>query len=611
MTDARASWNLDRFARRGGWRRLMLVLLVVATAVLGAVLMTQVVSARGPELLKAVFLPIFVLLFSWAALSFWAGFFGFVLGVLRLHPVSLRRRGPADGPVPPLGERTAVLMPVYNEEPSEVFARLVAVYRSLEATGRLASFDFFVLSDTTDAGIAGEEEAAWREARRALDAEGRLHYRRRAANTGKKAGNIAEWVGTRGPGYAHMIILDADSLMEGTTVVRLAALMEASPATGIVQTHIVPVGRETLFARALQFSTRLTGAVLAIGHSFWQLGEANYYGHNAILRVAAFAECCRLPVLSGKPPLGGEILSHDFVEAAFLRRGGWHCWLLPELHGSFEEVPSNLLDYAVRDRRWVQGNLQHARLLLAPGLHCMSRLHFAMGIFAYLASPLWLLLLTLSSVMAVDHHLTGDVFFGSTRTLFPLWPSYHWPEIHGLLGLTAGLLFGPKALALILRLWSTRGARRFGGRLALVLSFILEVVFSALLAPVMMLFHTTFVGRILMGNAVGWPAQPRGDRGMAWRQALQRHVGHVLLGLAILGMLAWLAPDYAPWMLPVIVGLLLSIPMAVLSSRRGVGVAARRLRVFVTPEEGWLRPEAPLIYPDARPELGRAPQGGP
>jgi membrane glycosyltransferase len=578
--------NLDSYAHRAGWRRALLLVLVLGTAAAGTWLMVPVVSARGPEVLKFIFLPTFVLLFAWAAISFWSGVFGFVLGVLRLHPVSLRRRGPTDAPVPELRERTAILIPVYNEEPTEVFARVRAVWRSMEATGRLAAFDFFVLSDTTNAEIAHEEEQAWDQMRREFGAEERLFYRRRAANTGKKAGNIAEWIDTRGSGFAHFIILDADSLMHGTTLVRLATLMEANPRTGLIQTHIVPMGRETLFARALQFSARLTGAVLAMGTSFWQLGETNYYGHNAIIRVSAFAECCRLPVLSGKPPLGGEILSHDFVEAAFLRRGGWHCWLLPGLHGSYEEVPSNLLDYAVRDRRWVQGNLQHARLLFTPGLPLMSRLHLAMGIFAYLASPLWLLLLTISSAMVVDHQLTGDVYFGPTRTLFPQWPHYHWPEIHGLLGLTGVLLFGPKILALTLRLWSTRSARRFGGRIALVLSFLLEAIFSTLLAPVMMLFHTTFVVRILAGNAVGWPAQPRGDRGMAWRQALARHTGHALLGIVTLAALGLLAPSYVPWILPVVAGLLLSVPMAVISSRRGVGIAARKLRLFVTPEEG-------------------------
>ncbi len=585
QVDRRLDWQLDRHAGRARWRRLLLLVLVLITAAAGTFLVVPVVSSRGPDWLKIAFLPAFVLLFAWAALSFWAGVFGFVLGVLRLHPVTLRRRGPADGEVPELTARTAILMPVYNEDPEEVFTRLRAIYRSLDSTGRLDAFDFFVLSDTTKMEIAQQEEAVLRSARDDLGAHKRLFYRRRSANTGKKAGNIAEWVQSRGADYAHMIILDADSLMQGVTLVKLAALMQANPQTGIIQTHIVPAGRETLFARALQFSTRLTGAVLAMGHSFWQLSEANYYGHNAILRVSGFARCCRLPTLSGKPPLGGEILSHDFVEAAFMRRGGWYCWLLPELRGSYEEVPTNILDYAVRDRRWVQGNLQHARLLFTPGLHWMSRLHLAMGIFAYIASPLWLILLALSTAMVINHQLTGDVYFGPTRTLFPQWPVYHWAEIYGLLELTSILLFGPKILALLLRLGSTRASRRFGGRLAVLASFLSEVIFSSLLAPVMMLFHTSFVTAILLGSAVGWPAQSRGDRGMDWSQALKRHAGHALLGVLALGAIGYIAPDYLPWILPVCAGLILSVPLAVLSSRRGVGVAARRLRLFLTPEE--------------------------
>jgi membrane glycosyltransferase len=224
-------------------------------------------------------------------------------------------------------------------------------------------------------------------------------------------------------------------------------------------------------------------------------------------------------------------------------------------------------------------------LIGSPGLHWMSRLHLGMGIFAYLASPLWLAMLMLSSAMVIDHEITGDVYFGPTRTLFPLWPQYHWPEIHGLLGMTIALLLGPKLLALLLRLASTRNARRFGGRIALVLSFVLETAFSTLLAPVMMLFHTVFLIRILAGSAVGWPPQARGDRGMDWRQALQRHIGHVLFGVAALTALGIVVPNYVPWILPVVTGLLLSVPLAVLSSRRAMGLAARRLRLFVTPEE--------------------------
>ena len=585
MNELSRAFALDEHASSARWRRWLLGVLVVATAVYGGWLMWTVLKGNGLNPAESVFLTLFVLTFAWIALSFWSGVFGFVLGVMRRHPVTLRRRGPAEGEVPRLRERSAILMPVYNEDPADVFARLEANWRSLEKTGRLEAFHFFVLSDTTSADIARAEALAFAELRDRLQASDRLFYRRREVNTGKKAGNIAEWIHTRGAGYAHMIVLDADSLLQGDTMVRLAALMEANPRTGIIQTHIVPAGRETLFARALQFSSRLTGVVLAMGNSFWQTSEANYFGHNAILRVKAFAECCRLPVLSGKPPLGGEILSHDFVEAAFLRRGGWYCWLLPELRGSYEELPTNLLDYAVRDRRWMQGNLQHARLIGQRGLHRMSRLHLGMGILAYLASPLWLAMLMLSSAMVVDQHIVGDIFFGPTRTLFPQWPQYHWPEIHGLLGLTIVLLLGPKLLALALRLGSTRNARRFGGRLALIASFLIETAFSTLLAPVMMLFHTTFMIQIVGGNAVGWPPQARGDRGMDWKQALRRHVGHVVFGLLALAALGAVVPDYVPWILPVVLGLLLSVPLAVLSSRRAVGLAARRLRLFEIPEE--------------------------
>jgi len=585
MSEADASWNLDEHAGKTGWRRLLLVILVGGLSGFGAFLMWKVLAANGLKIAETAFLIVFSLAFAWITISFWSSFFGFLLGVFRVHPVTLRRGGPAEGLVPPLRHRTAILVPVYNEDPADVFARLKANYRSLEATGHLDAFHFFVLSDTTNTEIAREEALAWSRLREQLQASDRLFYRRRESNTGRKAGNIAEWIHTRGPDYAHMVILDADSTIQGDTIVRLAALMEANPHTGIIQTHIVPAGRETLFARALQFSTRMTGAVLAMGTSFWQMSEANYYGHNAILRVSAFAQLCRLPVLSGSPPLGGEILSHDFVEAAFMRRGGWYCWMLPELRGSYEEVPTNLLDYAVRDRRWVQGNLQHARLIGERGLHGMSRLHFGMGIFAYLASPIWLLMLLLSSSLVVDHTLTGDVYFGATRSLFPIWPQVRWPEIHGLLVLTGLVLFGPKLFALALRLWSTRNARRFGGRISLTLSFLGEIALSTLLAPVMMLFHTTFVIGILAGNAVGWPAQPRGDRGMPWKVALHRHILHALLGVAVLITLGVLTPSYLPWILPVVTGLVLSVPIAVLTSRRGVGIAARRLGMFVTPEE--------------------------
>ncbi len=578
-------WNLDLEAGDAGWRRLILFVLTVATTAAGLYLLDVALGPQVPAPLVVALLVMFGLGFGWIALSFWVAVIGYVLRIARLHPLNLAPGGPGDGPLPTLRGRTAIIMPIYNEDPEGVFARLNATWLSLEETGQAHAFALQILSDSTDDVIADEERRRAETLGARLKLGDRLFWRRRDNNHGRKAGNVLEWVETRGRAFDHMIVFDADSLMSGDALVRLAALMEASPRTGIIQTHTVPAGRETLFARVLQFSARLYGEMLATGHAFWQLGEANYYGHNAIIRVAAFAEHCRLPVLSGSPPLGGEILSHDFFEAALIRRGGWHVWLLPNLQGSFEELPSNVVDYAVRDRRWIQGNLQHARLLGIPGLHWMSRLHLAMGIMSYLASPLWLGSIVVSMMIVLQHEIVGPQYFGAMRSLFPTWPEYNTGHVHGLLMLTAAILFLPKVLALSLQLASKRRAASFGGRAAVIASTLVETLFSMMLAPVMMLFHSIFVLRILTGAAVGWPPQPRGDRGTEWATALRRHMAHLLLGLGAVGVIGLGAPEFLPWLAPVVVGLTFAAPLAVISSRRSAGQKARQLRIFVTPEE--------------------------
>ena len=136
-------------------------------------------------------------------------------------------------------------------------------------------------------------------------------------NIGRKAGNIAEFVRNWGGAYDYMIVLDADSIMSGQSLVTLAQTMDAHPTVGIIQTLPLLAGRETLFARLLQFAVRVSGPMFGSGLTFWQLGESNYWGHNAIIRMRAFADHCSLPRLPGSPPFGGEIMSHDIVEAAF------------------------------------------------------------------------------------------------------------------------------------------------------------------------------------------------------------------------------------------------------------------------------------------------------
>lgn len=578
-------WILDRYATRAGWRRVLMLGLTVVTTIVGTLLMAEILEPGGISLIESAILAAFLPGFAMVSLSFWAALAGFILTLAGLHPVTLRRTAPSAGVVSALRTRTAILMPIYNEDPDAVMARLAATYESVRITGQLDSFAFHVLSDTTDEAIARVEQARYSELLRRYGAEGRVFYRRRAKNVGRKAGNIADWLRADGARYDHMIILDADSVMSGDTIVRLAALMERNPSTGIIQTLTASVGRETLFARVMQFSGRLYGPLLAMGHSFWQMGEANYYGHNAIIRVAAFAEHCHLPLLSGKPPLGGEILSHDFVEAALLRRGGWHAWLLPELGGSFEEMPTNLLDYAARDRRWVQGNLQHARLLGLPGLHWMSRLHLSMGILAYVASPLWLVLLLLTGVLVLDQAINGHAYFEERRSLFPLWPEYKPEEIQSLLTITASLLFLPKLLAMILALARGSAARRFGGRLALAVSGVLELVFSSLLAPVTMLFHSAFIAAILSGRPVGWPPQPREERRVRWAAAIERHLPHMLGGAIATGVIWAVAPEFLIWVAPVCAGLLLAVPLNVLSSCQKFGRVAGAVRLFLIPEE--------------------------
>jgi membrane glycosyltransferase len=336
----------------------------------GAFEMYQVVSVSRTTVLQYVLLALFTLNFSWIALAFTSALLGFL---------TLLRR-PALGPPPSrLGSRTAVIMPVYNESTARTFAAVEAIRESVDATGLGRHFDYFILSDSTnpDAWIA--EERAFLALRGRLGADSRVFYRHRPKNVSRKAGNIADWVTRWGGAYPHMLVLDADSLMSGDTIVRLAAAMEADPDSGIIQTLPLIINRNTLFARAQQFAARVYGPVIASGLSAWMGRDGNYWGHNAIIRTEAFAAHCGLPDLRGKPPLGGHILSHDFVEAALMRRAGWTVYMLPELSGSYEESPPSLIDLSARDRRWCQGNLQHARVIGATGLKLASRQHFATG----------------------------------------------------------------------------------------------------------------------------------------------------------------------------------------------------------------------------------------
>src|SRR5581483_2414338 len=267
--------------------------------------------------LDALLTALFAILFLWVSFSFWAATFGFL--------VLLRRRPPAAEPSPSPAHLppTALVMPIHNEDPLRVFANLHAVAQSLAETGHAGAFSIFVLSDTTDPRAWLEEERAWAKLAVDVPAEVRVFYRHRPENTGRKAGNVADFCRRWGGLYRYLIVLDADSLMEGATMVELVRRMEAGPAIGILQAPPRPVARHTFFARLVQFAAHVYGPVFLEGFALWSQCDGNYWGHNAILRLRPFMEHCDLPVLPGDGPLGGEILSQDFVEAALMRRAGY------------------------------------------------------------------------------------------------------------------------------------------------------------------------------------------------------------------------------------------------------------------------------------------------
>ncbi|HEY4973024.1 MAG TPA: glucans biosynthesis glucosyltransferase MdoH, partial [Steroidobacteraceae bacterium] len=492
----------------------------------------------------------------------------------------------------PLRGRTAIVTPIYNEDTLRVFAATDAIWSSLQQQPCERSFDLFILSDTRDPAIASAELAAWRALVVRRGADGRVFYRRRTENIGRKSGNLAEFVRNWGGAYDYMIVLDADSIMSGQALASMAQMMDAHPGVGIIQTLPLLAGRDTLFARTLQFAVRISGSMLASGLAFWQLGESNYWGHNAIIRLRPFAQYCALPPLPGAPPFGGEILSHDIVEAAFMRRAGYQVWLVPEISGSWEEVPSNVIDYAARDRRWAQGNLQHVGVLPMRALHWLNRVHLLTGILSYATSPLWLLVLIISSIVTCIQAISGHQYFEpGAYSLFPSWPQYRDGEIAAVLCMTAAVLFVPKILGVILAIRDRSLRRGFGGARKIIGGFLIEQLLSMLLAPTMMLFHSEFVVRALLGRSVSWDAQARGDRGISWREALQRHRWHLAIGLVWGAAILVLAPNFIWWMSPVILGMLLAVPFTVLTSRADLGRALRARGWLLTPEETHEPPE--------------------
>ena len=587
LRSERGPRDVDGPARGAGRRRRFVLLgLSLAPAIYATYVMSGLLPQEASSPAEKALLVVFAILSCWLAAGFWTAMMGFVV-LIRGGDRHLISRSAVAGGALPRDARTAVVMPIANEDVGRVFAGLRATIESVARAHALDHFDFYVLSDSGDAAACVAELDAWNALREELDdqlaARVRLFYRRRERRVKRKSGNIDDFCRRWGALYRYMVVLDADSVMSGQCLATLVRLMEARPDAGIIQTAPCAVGRDTLHARVQQFANQVYAPLFTAGLHYWQLGESHYWGHNAIIRMRPFMQHCVLAPLPGRGALAGEILSHDFVEAALMRRAGYGVWIAYDLPGSYEEMPANLLEEVKRDRRWCHGNLMNARLMFARGMHPVHRTVFLTGALAYLSAPLWAGFLALSTWLLVSHSTAEPQYFLIPHQLFPLWPSWRPEDALALFAGVASMLFLPKVLAAVIA--GARDARAFGGASHLAVSVVLEIAISALLAPVRMLFHTQFVIAALAGWAIQWKSPARADASTSVAEAVRRHGWQTMVGVAWAGVVAWQAPEFLPWIAVVAAGLWLAIPLSVLMSRTSLGTAARRVGLFLTPDE--------------------------
>ncbi|MBB1490272.1 glucans biosynthesis glucosyltransferase MdoH [Paracoccus sp. MC1854] len=531
----------------------------------------QMMVAFGANILPLqwALLAFFTLTFGWVGFSFCS----LLAGLIARAPVT-----PAD----PGRARVAILMPIYHEDTADSLGMLGALADELAQAGMADRAEIFVLSDSRDPDVFAAETLGIAALRDTCPLP--VWYRRRTDNTGRKAGNIAEFVRRWGGRYDQMVVLDADSVVSGEVVRAMSARMTADPALALIQTIPVLVGGQTLFSRVIQFAGRVYGPPIARGVAAWSGDNGNFWGHNAMIRVPAFAACCGLPELPGAPPWGGTVLSHDFVEAALLRRAGWKVRLDWDLRASYEGCPPTLLDMAVRERRWAQGNLQHLRLVGARGFTAISRVHFAVGVLGFLMSPVWLAMILVGLALTANVILSRPEYFPQSYQLFPEWPTFDARRMVWLFVAAMSLLLLPKFVA-VARAWQRPLAAAAGGRSRVLLSALFETVMSALIAPVQMLIQTRQILEILRGKNSGWESQVRKGSMPPWGLVLRRHGIHVVSGLVTLVVAVSLSPGLAIWLSPILAGLILSPAISRWTASPVFGRWARMAGLLVTPEE--------------------------
>lgn len=547
-------------------RRIFALSLCVVTllAVLAGVAI--VFGVDGLDMLEWGILACITLSAPWTILGFWNSLLGLFLArtTRRTMPFAFIKDVET-----PIRGKIALAMAIRNEEPQRAFDRLLAMRRSLDRTAWGHRFDLHILSDTNIDEVAEHEERLFALHRDTLDGAGHAEYRRRSLNEGYKAGNIWQFLQDRGAGYDLFLPLDADSLMSADAILRLVRIAEANPRIGIVQSLAVGAPAESAFGRIFQFGMRHGMRAFTLGSAWWQGDCGPFWGHNAVIRTAAFKAHCALPKLKGRPPLGGDILSHDQVEAVLMRRAGYEVRVVPVASESYEENPVTVLDFMTREQRWCNGNMQYWRLLGMPGLRPTSRFQLFQAIMMYLSAPAWMILTALGAAKAVVDPM---MIFDGVLAI-------------SLFALMVGMSLTPKIIGAIHVMLETGGVARYGGKRRFFAGLAVETVFSILMSPVIAVHLTVFLIGLAFGRKGGWSGQIRDAYGLEWRTAFRALWPQMTFGTVVLSTIAVFTPAAVVWILPVVLGLLLAVPFAVITASPALGQWLAKRGLCAIPEE--------------------------
>ena len=554
-------------------RRLLVAGLNAASWLGLAFVMARLVGSGGWSWLQGLIMLLFLAGLPWTLMGFWNSVIGFAISRLVRDPAGYTnpclRTTPADSPIT---ARTAICLAVRHEDVGLVIARLEAMVESIEATPWADRFSFHCLSDSSRPEIVAAEEQAFAALKSRHPRAGFLHYRRRPANTGFKAGNLREFAERACRDFDYMIVLDADSLMSAAAILRLVRAMQANPPLGILQTLVVGQPSKSAFTRIFQFGMRHGMRMHTVGIAWWQGPSGPYWGHNAIIRLDPFVAYCRLPTLPGLPPLGGPVLSHDQVEAALMQAAGYEVRVIADEFESWEENPPSLPDFVKRDLRWCQGNMQYLKLVARPGLKPMGRFQLISAIMMYLGAPLWLLMLAAGLGLALVR--TGHSVSGfSTALAFGLY--------FGMLAIG----FAPRLLGVLDVLLRSGERARYGGGALLLAGSLADALFSLLIGPLIMIAQARFEIGLVFGQRVTWEAQKRDGQRISVREAWRGLWPQMAFGGLCAGALAAVAPGVLPWAAPTLAASALAIPFTCITASKGLGRWMVRHRLCAVPDE--------------------------